>query len=59
MTRMANSPLWKCSCRKKWKREGGTKIGRSSDRFGDYLCVGCANLLCASKRNQFTKTKFT
>ena len=27
--------------------------------FGNYLCVCCANLPCASVHNQFTSTKFT
>ena len=36
-----------------------SKLGGNGDRFGDYLCVHCANLLCISGGNQFTNTKFT
>ena len=31
----------------------------SDDRFGDYACMDCANLLCASGRNKFTNIKYT
>ena len=31
----------------------------TGDRFGDHLCVHCANLPCVSGCYQFTNTKFT
>ena len=37
----------------------GTRLRAAIDRFGDYLCLNCANLHCASGHTQFTKTKFT
>ena len=37
----------------------GTELVGSGDRFGDYLCVDCANLPRAIGRNKFTSTKFT
>ena len=33
------------------------QLGGASDRFCDYLCVDCANMLCGSGHNQFTNTK--
>ena len=36
-----------------------TELGGAGDRFGDNLCVDCANLSCVSGHNQFTNTKFT
>ena len=33
-----------------------SKIGEAEDRFGDYLCVDCANLPCSSGPNYSTKT---
>ena len=36
-----------------------TKLGGAGDRFGDYICVDCANLPYAGGCNQFTDTKFT
>ena len=35
------------------------KLGGAGDRFGDYLCLDCPNLLCVSGHDQFTNTKFT
>jgi len=35
------------------------KLGGAGDRFGDYLCVDCANLPDAGGHDQFTNTKFT
>ena len=34
-------------------------LGGAGRRFGDYLVLDCANLLCVSGRNQFTCTNFT
>ena len=35
------------------------KPGGAGGRFGDYLGVDCANLLCLKGRDPFTNTKFT
>ena len=35
------------------------KLGGARGKFGDYLCVHCANLPCVSGHNQFTNTKLT
>ena len=35
-----------------------TKRGRAGGRFGDHMCMDCANLLYVGGRNQFTNTKF-
>ena len=35
------------------------KVGGAVDRFGDYLYVDRAHLLCMGQHNQFTDTKFT
>ena len=40
-------------------REGGSKFEGAGDKFGDYLCVDCANLPCKSGHNQLTKAKVT
>ena len=37
----------------------GSKLGEAGYRFGDYLCVACANLPCVSGHNNFTNTQFT
>ena len=37
----------------------GSKLGEDCDRFGDYLCVVCDSLHCASGHNQIINTKFT
>ena len=36
-----------------------TKLGAAVNRFGDYLCVNCANYPSACGRNQSINTKFT
>ena len=35
------------------------KLGGAGDKFGDYLCVDCANLPCVRGNNQLTNTTFT
>jgi len=35
------------------------KLGGDANRFGDYLCVNCANVPCICGHNQFTNTKPT
>ena len=35
------------------------KLGGAGDKFGDYLCVDCANLPCVRGNNQVTNTTFT
>ena len=36
-----------------------TKLGEAGDRFGEYWCDDCADLLCASRLNKLLKTKNT
>ena len=41
------------------EKEMMSKLGLVSGKFGDYLCVDCANLPYTGGCNQFTNTKFT
>ena len=38
-----------------WRR---SKLGRAGDRFGDNLCVDCANFPCVSGSSHFKNTNF-
>ena len=45
--------LWPCM-----KYAFMTKLGGDGDRFGDNLCVDCANFPCVSGSSHFKNTNF-